>query len=396
MRFGLVLLLWVLNYSSAQDANCDFYEYVAAGKKNYIYSPNYSASYAPGVQCRWILTCPTGYNCRLDCPEIRLPQTTSCSGDRLLLSRSGDPQLNNAETYCGTGSLANVTSTAQTISLGLIAAWNSAGGRFYCTVTPQVARPPTPSCVCGVRRQNRIVGGQETGINEFTMMAPLVDRRITQIKCGGVILTRRHVMSAAHCVYNQNVNNFAVLVGEHDITTGDTPAQAAYAISRFITHPNYNGNSYESDISIVLVATDMTFSDLVGPVCLPFTQTSNSFAGSKVTVVGWGTTYFGGPTSNVPLKVDLDVLQQSTCRTSGAQVTDRQMCTFTRGKDSCQDDSGGPLLWTNPNNGALYVVGIVSFGQACASNTPSINTRVTSYLDWIVANTVPQSSYCTK
>ncbi|KAJ8710032.1 hypothetical protein PYW07_009398 [Mythimna separata] len=394
MNFRLVLLLWLLNYTSAQDANCDFYQAIPAGSTRYIFSPNYEGSYTPGSTCRWIVDCPAGYNCRLDCPEIILPQTTSCSLDRLLVSRSGDPQLNNAEKYCGSGSLSNIVSTAQRISIGLITSRDSPGGRFKCTVTTQVATPPTPSCVCGIRRQNRIVGGQETGVNEFTMMAALVDVRITQIKCGGAIITPRHVLSAAHCVANQSVNNYAVLVGEHDITTGnDTPAQAAYVISLFTIHPNYNPNTYDNDISIVTTAINMAFSDRVGPACLPFLQTSNSFAGSKVTVVGWGTTFFGGPTSNVPLKADLDVITQTACRSTGAQITDRQMCTYTSGKDSCQDDSGGSLWWTNPSNGLLYSVGVISSGSSCASKSPAINTRITPFLDWIRANT-QNYNYC--
>lgn len=394
MSFRLILLLWLLNYSSAQDANCDYYQSVAVGSTYYISNPNYPNSYRPGVQCRWIANCPTGYNCRVSCPDIRLPQTQSCSMDRLLVSRTGDPQLNAAETYCGPGSLTAV-STDRTISLGLITSTASTGGRFQCSLTAQAVQQPPSQCVCGVRRQNRIVGGQETGINEFTMMAGLVDRRITQIKCGGVIISQRFVLSAAHCVANQSEDNFAVLVGEHNVNNGDTGDFAkAYIIAQFIVHPGFASGNLDNDIVLVRVAVPMQFNDRVLPVCLPFLQANNDFAGSKVTVVGWGTTFFGGPSSNVPLKADLDVLSQSTCRSRGVPVNDRQMCTFTPGKDSCQDDSGGPVLWTNPNNGALYVVGLISSGTSCASNSPSLNTRVTSFLSWIQQNT--QETYCMK
>lgn len=68
--------------------------------------------------------------------------------------------------------------------------------------------------------QNRIVGGQETGINEFPMMVALADRSISAVKCGGVIIAKRWVMTAAHCLVGQSINNIAVIVGEHDITTG--------------------------------------------------------------------------------------------------------------------------------------------------------------------------------
>lgn len=62
------------------------------------------------------------------------------------------------------------------------------------------------------------------------------------------------------------------------------------------------------------------------------------------------------------------------------EVTDDHICTYTKGKDTCQKDSGGSLYY---NDGKQYTIGIVSYGIACAANTPSVATRVTSYIPWI-------------
>lgn len=65
-------------------------------------------------------------------------------------------------------------------------------------------------------------------------------------------------------------------------------------------------------------------------------------------------------------------------------ITENQYCAWDPNlkKDSCRGDSGGPLqFFHNPNTS--HVVGIVSFGIACASNLPTIYTRVAYYLDWI-------------
>jgi transmembrane protease serine 9 len=67
-------------------------------------------------------------------------------------------------------------------------------------------------------------------------------------------------------------------------------------------------------------------------------------------------------------------------------LNDTQLCAGDPVMDTCQGDSGGPL----ENRLFFYdklipfVVGITSFGSsACGSKTPSVYTRVSSYISWI-------------
>lgn len=121
-----------------------------------------------------------------------------------------------------------------------------------------------------------------------------------------------------------------------------------------------------------------------------------SFVGRQAEALGWGTIEFGGPISSRLLKVQLDVVDQSRCENAYSQsFTSAQVCTFTRNKDTCSQDSGGPLIITDTsnNNNLLYQIGITSFGVHCASSMPSVSTRITSYLDWIEKVT-PLAKYC--
>jgi len=53
-----------------------------------------------------------------------------------------------------------------------------------------------------------------------------------------------------------------------------------------------------------------------------------------------------------------------------------------------QFDSGGPVLWQNPTTKREVLVGIISYGTACAQNEkPAINTRVGNYIKWILETT---------
>lgn len=48
-------------------------------------------------------------------------------------------------------------------------------------------------------------------------------------------------------------------------------------------------------------------------------------------------------------------------------------------------DSGGPIQFKIQfeNEDVYYIVGVTSFGAACASEIPGVYTRVSEFLDWI-------------
>ena len=103
--------------------------------------------------------------------------------------------------------------------------------------------------------------------------------------------------------------------------------------------------------------------------------------------LGWGTTEFSGPESDTLQKVNLTIISNYDCSIQLSQmpIFFSQVCTYTPHKDACQFDSGGPLFWHDNQSNRLQQVGIISYGMACASTSPSVNTRVTSYLTWIVS-----------
>lgn len=108
------------------------------------------------------------------------------------------------------------------------------------------------------------------------------------------------------------------------------------------------------------------------------------FTGSTVEAVGWGSTGYGYPVSSILKKVSLGVISNAQCNNYYGNIQGSQMCTYASGRDSCQYDSGGPVYVTL--NGLVYLAGVITAGSGCASNYPSINTRVTSFVPWIRQN----------
>lgn len=110
----------------------------------------------------------------------------------------------------------------------------------------------------------------------------------------------------------------------------------------------------------------------------------SAFDMKYVYAIGYGFfTYMEPKQATILQKVSLQILPADRCEFS-INNTDK-MCTFESGKDSCISDSGGPLIYFV--KGRQYVVGLISYGIGCGSIYPSVNTRITSYLPWILSNT---------
>lgn len=105
-------------------------------------------------------------------------QTLNCTTDRLEISLSGKLDLSDANPICGIG--AYLTESIQNVMvMALIIPSTTTGGRFKCTI--QANHIP---CSCGYKKVTRIVGGNETLVNEYPMMAGLVDLKSSKVSCG--------------------------------------------------------------------------------------------------------------------------------------------------------------------------------------------------------------------
>ena len=124
------------------------------------------------------------------------------------------------------------------------------------------------------------------------------------------------------------------------------------------------------------------FFEAVGPICLPYRfRNDNSMLDNRaVSVAGWGTTEFGGPVSSVLKMVTLNTISNSLCSFKMKNIDNNKICTFTTRRDTCQYDSGANLCHFASR---WYSVGLTSFGIGCATDNPSVSTRVTSYISWI-------------
>ena len=94
-------------------------------------------------------------------------------------------------------------------------------------------------------------------------------------------------------------------------------------VSSIRNHDLFDYSSLEYDISILTLASVLTFSSTVSPVCLP-SLTSNyiypSYAGQVATVTGWGNTASAGAASNTLQEVQVTVISNQDCSEAYDQI----------------------------------------------------------------------------
>jgi len=263
------------------------------------------------------------------------------------------------------------------------------------TAAPTAA-PPAPTRSCGVnakRHSTRIVGGRPADPDEWPWLAALVHKQGSGSGqyCGATLISDNHVITAAHCLKPFNKDDILIKLGEYDFNQNGETGDETFSVAAMKLHENYNDVTYENDIAIMRLNRPATFSDSIWPICLP--EGNRELTNTRAYVIGWGTIYFGGPTSDTLQEVNVRVWDQNTCKNNyaslGKSVLDTMLCAGETNKDSCQGDSGGPLNCFNPLTNKWELCGVVSWGAKCAEpDFPGVYSRTTKYLDWIQQNQI--------
>ncbi|GJQ66612.1 hypothetical protein Trydic_g4584 [Trypoxylus dichotomus] len=231
----------------------------------------------------------------------------------------------------------------------------------------------------------RIVGGIEAPRNSIPyQVGLLIQASGSNFFCGGSLISANFVLTAAHCL--DGATAVQVRLGAHEINSNTEPTQVRIEGARWIQHPEWDVSLIRNDVALIQLAEPAPISEVIRPVTLPtISQGSNTFAGLSGRISGWGLDSDSATAiSPILRQVTTNVIANLLCNIQFlGMIQPSNICTSgAGGVGACSGDSGGPLVVNNVQ------VGIVSFGLGlgCEIGWPSAFARVTSFSQWIAAN----------
>ncbi len=280
------------------------------------------------------------------------------------------------------------------------------------TAALSVSLLPATGSAAEPRVSPRIINGDEAAGGAYPYLVSLLQAGIYTNSgafdaqfCAGTLTTSTTVVTAAHCLVDQRSGEVRAAA---DTLVGLGPDLRApnlriARVDRIVVDPEYQRRLTQHDVAVLVLSEPVTDVPVLPPVT-PEEAASLTIAGAPVRVVGWGNTSTTAKQFPSTFRVGrLIVFPDGSCgRGEGftvngvtfkgfdASEADPAVMVCAAGAtlnggviDACQGDSGGPLV--GGEGASARLVGVVSWGNDCATRFPGVYTRVSAIHGFLAA-----------
>ncbi|KAL2779707.1 granzyme A precursor [Daubentonia madagascariensis] len=227
----------------------------------------------------------------------------------------------------------------------------------------------------------KIIGGNEVTPHSRPYMVLLKLNK--ENICAGALIARDWVLTAAHCKLNKMSQ---VILGAHSRNKTE-PEKQIMVVKKEFPYPCYDLDTHEGDLKLLQLNEKAITNKNVAILHLP-KMGDDVKPGTMCQVAGWGVTHNKSPPSNTLREVNVTIIDRKICNDEKHYnfkpvIGLNMLCAGSQkgGKDSCNGDSGSPLLCEGVPRG------ITSFGLLgrCGDpRGPGIYTLLSKkHLSWI-------------
>ncbi|KAF1782188.1 Serine protease [Phytophthora cactorum] len=248
------------------------------------------------------------------------------------------------------------------------------GYSFFDVSTAETERESTGLTM---NEENRIWGGTDANIDKYPFLASLRDTFFEENFCAGTLIAPQYILTAGHCIRTDEMDIIATF-GTNDSAGSGSGAAISVPVIEGFRHPLYKKKEHLYDVGLLKLKKPIKRK--MAKLCA--VDGSDNKVGTMGTVLGWGKTETSGELGSPVLQqLTLPVISNAECgkfKKYVGRVTEGMMCAGTgNDKDTCNGDSGGPLL-VDGN----ILIGCVSWGSKCGEQA-GIFTRLSYVMDYI-------------
>ena len=231
----------------------------------------------------------------------------------------------------------------------------------------------------------KILGGQNAQAPDWMVSIRYKGNHI----CGGTLIHKGWVLTAAHCFVGQLQSEFTACVGQSK--QSQCKSTDRISISEIRTHPQFDIMHVKRGYDLALVRLSRSLDNHnLSPLA---TEGDIPSAGEPTRALGWGIySYEGGPWLPDQLQtLEMPFVNNADCAQHYQDLNNNIICSLPNGPISgravqsvCYGDSGGPLMY----NGLQ--IGITSFGittsdpkNECSADAPNAYTNISLFTNWI-------------